>query len=148
MDGAQVVERFYAALSDLDAERAAELVGEDYEGYAVEEQPLHGKLPIYRGRAGLRAWIAEIGEGSQSYAIELGRVKRYDDGVFVAIGIYTAEIESPRSPFGEVTQRLPFVAVTRMRDGLIRSVHSYSRYDDAARAEGLPLDEPSLEERL
>jgi ketosteroid isomerase-like protein len=147
VDGEQVVERFYAALSDLDAERAAELVDEDYEGYAVEEQPLRGKLPIYRGRAGIRAWIAETAEASQSYVIELGRVRRYGDDVFVVIGIYTAEVESPRSPFGEVTQRLPFVAVTRIRDGLIRSVHSYSRYGDAARAEGLPFDEPSGEER-
>jgi len=139
----QLVERFFAALSDLDADGAAGLVGEDYEGFAIEEQPLKGKRSIYRGRAGIRAWIGEIADNWQSFEIEVARLRRYDD-VLLAIGVY--EAEGRQSPFGEVTQRLPFASVIRVRDGLIRSIHSYARYEQAARAEGLPLGERSLDQ--
>jgi ketosteroid isomerase-like protein len=109
----QVVERFFAALSALDADRA-----------------------------GIRAWIGEIAESWQTFVIEVARLRRHDD-VLIAIGVY--EAEGRQTPFGEVIQRLPFASVIRVRDGLIRSIHSYARYEQAARAEGLPLGEPSLD---
>ncbi len=134
----QLVVRFFDALARLDADAAAELVSDDYEGYAADEIETHGEHGIYRGRDGIRAWIGEIRANWQGFKTSVARMRTYGD-VIVVNGVY--EVEMPGNPIGQIVQQRPVVSVVRVHDGLISSIHAYTQYADAARAEGLPTTE-------
>ena len=130
----QLIARFFAALSAYDADAAAAMVTDDYEGVAVDELPLRGSRGSYPGPAGIRAWISEVAGSWATFEIEIARIRRHGD-VHIAIGVYSAHGQS--GPFGPLDQRLPFVAVVRTRGEKICMIHAYSRYEDAVRAEDL-----------
>jgi ketosteroid isomerase-like protein len=129
----QVVRRFFAALAAFDADGAAGLVTDDYEGMSVDELPLHGDLAVYSGPDGIRTWVSEMAASWSAFEIEIARVRRHGE-LHVAIGVHGAR---GRSPFGALEHRQPFVAVVRVRDGKIAMIHAYARYEDAVRAEDL-----------
>jgi ketosteroid isomerase-like protein len=134
MTDKQVVERFFEALSRLDADGAAALVTDDYEGVAVDELPLSGSEPVYTGPDGIRAWVNEVASQWSSFEVRAARIRRHGD-VLVAIGVYEAHGEG--GPFGALDQRLPFVSVFKFREDRISMIHGYARYEDAIRAEDL-----------
>lgn len=129
-----VARRFFAAVGKLDGEAASALVTEDYEGYGARELPTSGRETVYRGPAGLRAWIDETAGDWDHYEIERIRFRRFGDAL-VAIGMYRAS--GQKSPFGVLEHSLPFVAVMRFEGDLIRSIRAYARYADAIAEEGL-----------
>ena len=129
-----LIERFFAALAAFDADAAAAMVTEDYEGIAVDELPLRGSQPTFSGRAGIRAWIAEIASSWTDFEIKVARIRRHGD-LSIAMGVYEAHGQG--GPFGPLDQRLPFVAVVKTRGDRICMIHTYARYEDAVRAEDL-----------
>jgi hypothetical protein len=69
----------------------------------------------------------------------VSRTRRFGE-VIVAMGVYQAETD--RS-LGQPLSSMPFVSVIRVRDDKLVTLHSYPRFDQAARAEGLPVNEPA-----
>ena len=132
----QLVARFFAALASFDADAAAALVSDDYEGMAVDELPLHGRREVYSGKEGIRGWIAEVAEEWETLEVQVARILPRGE-LLVAIGVYAVHGRA-EGAFGALDQRLPFVAVIRVKGDLIQTIHTYARYEDAARAEGLP----------
>lgn len=129
--------RFLERLAALDADGAAVLVSDDYEGVAVAQLPLSGERRIYRGRAGLRDWVAETAERWGEFRFERLRFREYG-GALLVVG--ENRMGGQRSPFGLAEQTRTFVTVFRFDGDLIKSVHAYGRYEDALSTER--LDEP------
>jgi ketosteroid isomerase-like protein len=126
--------RFLERLAALDADGAAALVSDDFEGVAVAQLPLSGERRIYRGRAGLRDWVAETAERWGEFKVERLRFREYG-GTLLVVG--ENRMRGQRSPFGLAEQRRTLVTVFRFDGDLIKSVHAYARYDDALSAEEL-----------
>lgn len=144
----QLVARFFAALASFDSDAAAALVSDDYEGMAVGELPLHGRREVYSGKGGIRSWIAEVAEEWERLEVQVARILLRGE-LLVAIGVYEVYGRA-EGGFGALEQRLPFVAVIRVKDEEIQTIHTYARYEDAVRAEGLASeprwsDEPARE---
>jgi ketosteroid isomerase-like protein len=125
---------FLERLGALDTDVATSMVAEDYEGSAVAELPLSGHKRVYRGRDGLRSWMDETAQGWGAYKVERLRFRDYGDALLV---IGANRTGGQRSPFGSAEHPRTFVCVFRFEGELIRSVHAYTRYEDAVAAEGL-----------
>jgi SnoaL-like domain len=126
--------RFLERLADLDADAAASMVSPDYEGRGTSELPISGRERVYRGRDGLRAWIAETAETAGRYQLAHLRFRDYGDALLV---VGANRVIGVKSPFGSADDRWTFVCVMRFDGDLIKSLNAYGSYEEAIVAEGL-----------
>jgi ketosteroid isomerase-like protein len=104
-------------------------------GFAPEaEWHTTGRFPddrVYRGRAGLERYWAEIHEAAEEMSISISDLRASGDRVFQAV---TGRGRGKRS---EVPIEEPIWLVTTLRDGLAVRVESYVDRAEALEAAGL-----------
>jgi ketosteroid isomerase-like protein len=104
-------------------------------GFAPEAE-LHttGRFPdqaVYRGRAGLERYWAEIHEAAEEISLSISDLRASGDRVFQAV------TGRGRGKQSKVPMEQPIWLVTTLRDGLAVRVESYVDRDDALEAAGL-----------
>ena len=133
-------QRFFAAISDCDADRAVALIAEDFELNAVPGLSLRTSDRVYRGRGGVFELAESVRNNPARPRIATMSARRYGDAA-VVVGLYepTRTVDHEGLAVSLIERQYPFVAVVRARDSRLTSVDVFRRIGDAMAAERLPV---------
>ena len=133
-------QRFFAAISDCDADRAVALIAEDFELNAVPGLSLRTSERVYRGREGVFELAEFVRSNPARPRIARMSVRRYGDAA-VVVGLYepTRTVDHEGLALSLIERQYPFVAVVRARDSRLASVDVFRRIEDGMAAERLSV---------